>query len=970
MGSLTRTSWSSLLLALIFSLIFVLGACCALYLWVSDQIVARPALDRENRRMEILAAQYSREIDAAVMDVRILASGDGFLTYLVSNKEEDLTRAVHRALFFSTDNGDYDKIRFIDDNGMEDFRVNHGGVIVPPQELQNKADRPFFQKANALNQGEIFISAVDLNMDNGEIERPIKPTVRVALPVFDPSGHRRGIYIINFLVANSIDRLRHFRYPERLRILNAQGYWIAGAKPADEWGFMLPERADLTMAKTDPELWAKILKNPIGQEPYKGGYFTWYRTVPSQFYPGKPVKLVGEDDFLIFATQIKADEWNASFASLRQTFVVVGLMLLLLTTTVSWVYQARRRAQQERDRFFSLTRDMLCVAGFDGFFKRVNPAWEKSLGYTANEMKMKQFIEFVHPEDRAKTVAQTASLVAGGEVVSFENRYLCKDGSYRWLLWSARSLVEDKLIYGSARDLTDRKLIEAKLRQSEERLRMMVESVKDYAIFMLDPSGHVVSWNSGAQRLLGYPTDEIVGKHFSTLYPDGKRKEKLPDQELMEAATKGRLEDESIRVRKDGSTFWANVVINAVRNDQGELLGFVTVTRDITERREAQEALRASEERSRSIIEGAHDGFISINLEGRITDWNRRAEDIFGWPRAEVMERLLHETIIPERFREAHVQGMQHFKTTGEGPVLNKTIELAGVRRSGEEFPLELVIWPMQLDGETTFHAFVRDITSRKESEVAIQKLNEELKERADLQEAANKELESFSYSVSHDLRAPLRHIHGFVELLQKAPALEADKSAQRYMAVIAKAAKEMGMLIDDLLAFSRTGRAEINPVQIKMGDMIEQVIRDLGMDSQGRNIKWDIKTIPNAWGDPGLIRLVWVNLIGNAIKYTRPRQEAKIEVGEVTGEGNKSGGREVVYYIRDNGVGFDMQYAAKLFGVFQRLHRAEDFEGTGIGLANVQRIINRHGGRVWAESEVDAGATFYFSLPVKPTTR
>jgi light-regulated signal transduction histidine kinase (bacteriophytochrome) len=183
-------------------------------------------------------------------------------------------------------------------------------------------------------------------------------------------------------------------------------------------------------------------------------------------------------------------------------------------------------------------------------------------------------------------------------------------------------------------------------------------------------------------------------------------------------------------------------------------------------------------------------------------------------------------------------------------------------------------------------------------------------------------------------------------------------------MAVISKAAKEMGLLIDDLLAFSRTGRAEMHPVEINMREMVDQVIRDLEMTCQERKVTWKIKPLSRVTGDPNLLRLVWTNLLDNALKYTRPRREAKIEIGQTVHDVPDTGGREVVFYVRDNGVGFDMKYASKLFGVFQRLHRAEDFEGTGIGLANVQRIIHRHDGRVWAEGQVDSGATFYFSLP------
>ena len=183
-------------------------------------------------------------------------------------------------------------------------------------------------------------------------------------------------------------------------------------------------------------------------------------------------------------------------------------------------------------------------------------------------------------------------------------------------------------------------------------------------------------------------------------------------------------------------------------------------------------------------------------------------------------------------------------------------------------------------------------------------------------------------------------------------------------MHVIAKAAREMGLLIDDLLAFSRTGRAEMHLVPVNMRELVEQCRGTLEAETNGRRITWEIKPLPQVEGDPGLLRLVWANLLSNAVKYTRPRAEAKIEVGQEEPDQSAGESREFVYYVRDNGVGFDMRYASKLFGVFQRLHRSEDFEGTGIGLANVQRIIHRHGGKVWAEAQVDGGATFYFSLP------
>jgi light-regulated signal transduction histidine kinase (bacteriophytochrome) len=235
--------------------------------------------------------------------------------------------------------------------------------------------------------------------------------------------------------------------------------------------------------------------------------------------------------------------------------------------------------------------------------------------------------------------------------------------------------------------------------------------------------------------------------------------------------------------------------------------------------------------------------------------------------------------------------------------------------------------------------------------------INAELKQKAADLEAANKELESFSYSVSHDLRAPLRHITGFVQLLQTEAGEHMDEKSRRYMTTIAGAAKKMGLLIDDLLAFSRIGRSEMKMRKVNTEKLVQDTIAGLGPEIEDRDISWKIGSLPEVYGDPSLLRLVLVNLIDNAVKFTKSNAKALIEIGCMRGD------NENVFFVRDNGVGFDMKYQEKLFGVFQRLHRQEEFEGTGVGLATVQRIIQRHGGRIWAEAELDRGACFYFTL-------
>ena len=234
--------------------------------------------------------------------------------------------------------------------------------------------------------------------------------------------------------------------------------------------------------------------------------------------------------------------------------------------------------------------------------------------------------------------------------------------------------------------------------------------------------------------------------------------------------------------------------------------------------------------------------------------------------------------------------------------------------------------------------------------------------ERTRQLEATNRELEAFSYSVSHDLRAPLRHIEGYVAMLTEDTAGKLSAEAQRYLKVIVEASQEMDALINDLLAFSRMDRAEMRETRVELDVLVQNGIRDLEMSTRERNIVWKVSPLPAATGDPALLKQVFANLLGNAVKFTHPKAQAVIEIGCAGEEDGR-----VVVFVRDNGVGFDMKYADKLFGVFQRLHRAEEFEGTGIGLANVRRILARHGGRVWGEAVPDQGATFYFTLKPAP---
>jgi PAS domain S-box-containing protein len=378
------------------------------------------------------------------------------------------------------------------------------------------------------------------------------------------------------------------------------------------------------------------------------------------------------------------------------------------------------------------------------------------------------------------------------------------------------------------------------------------------------------------------------------------------------------------------------------------------------ERRKVEEAVRRSEARYRTLFDTLIEGFCTIEMifdaagkpvNYRFLEINPAFERQTGLHNAQgkLMRDLVpnHEPHWFEIYGKIALTGESaHFEN--EAKLLGRHYDVCAYRVGGPESRKVAILFS--------------DITERKAAEEKIRQLNigleQRVVERTGELEAANKELEAFSYSVSHDLRAPVRHIDGFVKLLKKNADQKLDEGGKRFLRIIEDSAHQMGMLIDDLLVFSRMGRTDLSRAKVSSDSLVHEAVNTMQPETADRKISWKIGKLPEVEADLAMLRQVWINLIANAVKYTRPRNPAEIEVG-CNGDNG-----EHVFFVRDNGVGFDMQYAHKLFGVFQRLHRAEEFEGTGIGLANVRRIIYRHGGRTWAESEIGKGATFFFSLP------
>lgn len=485
----------------------------------------------------------------------------------------------------------------------------------------------------------------------------------------------------------------------------------------------------------------------------------------------------------------------------------------------------------------------------------------------------------------------------------------------------------------------------------------MVEHVTDYAILALDPEGRVLSWNEGAGRLKGYQAAEIIGRHFSLFYTPEDNEAGKPQMLLARAREDGRTRDEGWRVRKDGSRFWAGGVITAIRDEQGRLCAFSKMTHDLTERRRSEEALLREESLFTSLCDTIPDQIYFKDRESRFIRSNACQARRFGLtdPR-EAVGRTDFDFFSAEHARQAY-EDEQRIMATGE-PLIDLLEK--------ETWPDGRVTWvsttkmPMR-DASGRINGLLgisRDVTAHRLAEEKLSRLNVELARHAAELLEANKELESFSYSASHDLRAPLRHVQGYADMLFRESGDRLSEKGRHYLKVISDSSRELGLLIDALLSFSRMGRSHMFESGVDLDELVNETVGGLASVAPDRRIVWNLAPLPRVRGDRAMLKLVFANLIGNALKYTRPRDTARIDVGTAGTEDGR-----VILFVRDNGVGFDMKYADKLFGVFQRLHRAEEFEGTGIGLANVRRIILRHGGRAWAEGELDRGATIFFTL-------
>lgn len=583
--------------------------------------------------------------------------------------------------------------------------------------------------------------------------------------------------------------------------------------------------------------------------------------------------------------------------------------------------------------------DALMAVSLDGIILYWSRGAEAVFGWTSAEAVGKPLVELIVGIDHREEATRGIDAVVERGAATFETVRQRKDGTPVHVDVSMRAVRDDAggvtHIAISKKDVSHLKY----LREAgalEARFGGLLDAAPD-AMVLVNESGRIVMVNREAERLFGFSREELIGRLVDTLVPDRARAAHPGHRAAYASDPRTRPMGAGLDLaarRKDGSEFPAEISLSRVQLAEGQFTS--AAIRDVSLRRKV-------EAKFRGLLEAAPDAIVIVDESGRIVLVNAQAERLFGYERTELIGRLV-DILVPARDHARHVEHRADYFRDPRARAMGSGLGLKAVRKDGTQFPVEISLSPLETEEGLLVSSAIRDVTQRVETENALK--------------LAYKELESFSYSVAHDLRAPLRGMNGFAQILLSDYRDKLSVDGLDCLLEIRNNAVRMGALIDALLSLSRVSRTELRRERVDLGAFVQTAVAACSSIDPGRVVEVKVQEGLSAWADPPLLRTLVENLIGNAWKFTSGTEHARIEVGVRDSDGQRA------FFVRDNGAGFDMGYVERLFGPFQRLHAESEFPGTGIGLATAQRIVHRHGGRIWAEGAVGKGATIHFTLP------
>jgi PAS domain S-box-containing protein len=613
-----------------------------------------------------------------------------------------------------------------------------------------------------------------------------------------------------------------------------------------------------------------------------------------------------------------------------------------------------KQVREELDRYFTLAVDMFCIAGSDGYFKRVNPAWQKTLGFTPEELMAKPYLEFIHPDDRERTIQEGEKQGKGQEVISFHNRFLCKDGSYKWLSWSATPFIEQKLIYAVARDITELKQAEQALRLSEERYRLFFES-NPHPVWVYDlESLAILDVNAAAIRNYGYSHEEFLTLSIKDIRPA----EDVPVVLESVARAKAGLDDKGTwrHRKKDGALIDVEITSHPlVYNGRNARL---VVSTDITQRRQAEEALKASEQRLNLALDAAQLGIWELDLVNDKAYRNLRHDQIFGY--ASLQPDWGQEIFLTHVFPEDREAAQKSFEKAFVNDDFSMECRIVWPDRSIHWISARGRVFRNGKGDPVRMMGTVADVTGRKQAQEVLVQAKEEA-------ERSNKFKDQFLSTMSHELRTPLNAVLGFSDLLTEEQYGPLNDRQKRYVKHIQAGGHHLLRLINDILDLSKieAGRLQLTIESVPVGNLFAHVadaMRPLA-DKKSQTLSQDTPPDRNVLADDTRLKQILMNLIGNAIKFTP-------EGGKIALRAYPTG--EVVRVeVRDSGPGIPLEEQKRIFEAFYQLGRSEKVtEGTGLGLAITRRLVELHGGHLGIESKPGWGSCFFFTLPIAPAPR